>query len=97
MNIVKTETVSPSLTERGEIKKWVLMRHEGFEVSLMKLAPFAKIKRHKHTTDWEIYFYVKSKTVSICEVGEEHELENPGTKEMLVISVKIPAGMNAID
>ncbi|MCI9366089.1 MAG: hypothetical protein HFJ54_06025 [Clostridia bacterium] len=97
MDIIKMETISPSLIERGEVKKWVLMRHEGFEVSLMKLAPFTKIKRHKHTKDWEIYFYVKSKTVSICEVGEEHELENPSTNEMLVISVKIPAGMNAIE
>ena len=62
-------------------------------VAILFLQPGAKVKKHKHTSDSEIYIAWNSKKkflkVEMCNQNEEHELENVSKKRWSwVIAIK---------
>lgn len=87
---IRSESLSPRTIHRGEIKKYPLYTGEGIEIAVLKLAPGAKICKHEHLIDKEIYFVIETKRFSYCDVGESHELENTSETESIhVLSIKI--------
>ena len=94
---VKPQSLPPEMVERGKINKFVICKQETFEIGMLDLFPDSKIKKHKHTIDWEIYFIPNTKEYRFCRIGQEHELENNSNSILQVFYIKSKADMNTID
>ena len=94
-NLKKYFKLCSDLIEKGEIYKRVLWEEKGVgSVSLLWLSPGAKIPKHAHLYDMELYIaWDKKKKRFVCKrckKGDYHELENTSKQRwLLVISVKI--------
>lgn len=88
------ESLSPEMIEKGEVKKSKITDLEGkYEIGVLQLFPKSKIRKHLHTKDWEIYImynkkYTPDDIISICKVGEEHEIENDTDEVLKIIYIK---------
>ena len=91
ISVKQPEPLPENLIEREEVMKTLIYQSNGrgiTEIALLELSPGAKIKRHKHTDDNEIYFDIITKEVEVCEIGGEHELENFTKDVLYVLSIK---------
>ncbi len=87
--------LSPEMIEKGEIEKCKIaeMEEGDYEIGLLRLMPGAKIKKHLHDKNWEIYIihknnYSPNDIIDVCNLGESHELENTTNEVMEVIYIK---------
>ena len=91
ISVKQPEHLPENSIERGEVMKTLIYQSNGrgiTEIALLELAPNSKVKRHKHTDDNEIYFYIITKEVEVCKIGEWHELENLTKDVLYVLSIK---------
>lgn len=88
------------LIEKGTVEICPLFQ-SGVSVSILKLSPGAKIKKHRHTVDNEKYILIETADLGaeirpqimgeVCMAGGEHEIENTSDKDWYVLSIKWPA------
>lgn len=87
---LKFENLSSDLTERGESKK-VTIANLGdyyYKVEILQLAPFAKVKKHRHYGEWEFMIDISSREQSICKVKESHAPKNPTNVVKRILCIK---------
>lgn len=84
----KFEGLPPEMVEKGKIQKRQIAVLGNYEIGILKLDPFSKIKKHKHNENWEIYFTLGGQVLDVCNVGEEHELSNNHYKSIDVLYIK---------
>lgn len=84
----KATPIDESLIETGCIFKAFIYEDEECSVSMLLLSPGARIKKHKHNVDSEVYYIFKDRKFETCKVGESHSLENPYSDWMPVLSIK---------
>jgi mannose-6-phosphate isomerase-like protein (cupin superfamily) len=77
------------LVENGSVQKTLIYKDATLEVALLVLSPGAKIKRHQHIDDEELYVIISTRECIWCRKGEWHSLTNESEHPMLVLSVKV--------
>lgn len=101
LNLVE-EKLSTQWLEKGEATKFKIADLEGdFEVEILRVDPHTKIKNHRHEKNWEIQINLNTgEIISVCKVGESHELENNTDKVWNILCIKgnngvplLPVGM----
>lgn len=87
--IENLESLDPKKVERGMVYVRNLFSGKNVSMSLLYLSPSAKIEKHMHNEESEIYEEVDGNCIEVCNKGESHSLENSSTDKWLVIfSVK---------
>ena len=87
LNTFHFEPLDSTRVERGTVQQSLLFQQGYFSVTILKLSPGAKIKKHTHHSNNEKYVFDTGE-VDVCIKGGEHELENLTDKEMMVLSIK---------
>ena len=87
---LKFENLSSDLTERGESKKASIanLGDYDYKVEILQLAPFAKVKKHRHYGEWEFMIDISSREQSICKVKESHTPKNPTNVVKRILCIK---------
>lgn len=88
--------------ERGKVQQLDIVESDfgngHFKVALLLLQPDSKIAEHQHIEDQEYYINLRDSSISICNVGESHSLENTSkTEELRVISIKIAKNLKTLE
>lgn len=85
----KLEQLSPELVEKGHITKQRIAILGNYEIGILTLGIFSKIRRHRHEANWEIYIEMPwGRVIDVCEIGKSHELENDSHNPLKVLYVK---------
>lgn len=94
MQKLEFNNLSYELIKRGESKKGLIGEIGKYRVEVLKLEPFAEVKKHKHYDDWEVMVDLSLPIIPLqttsCKVGESHEPQNPTNvvKKFLCIKAK---------
>ena len=84
-----TSDLSPDYVLGGKVTKTLVYKSADTEVSILKLAPGARIKLHEHPQDSELYFDIGLNIGELCPIGESHEFYNDSpTDTVSLLSVK---------
>lgn len=72
----------------GRVTKQLVYKSADTEVSILELAPGAKIEPHEHDEDSELYFLIGTNVGDLCPIGSSHQFENATPDTVLLLSVK---------
>lgn len=87
--MIKSEELNPKLVEKGRITKRQIAVLGDYEIGILYLDSYSKIKKHKHKNDWEIYVELPFGIITdVCDVGKSHELENDDFNPVDVLYIK---------
>ena len=88
---IMPKSIPRSIVEQGRILKYDIFEDSHIAVSILQLEPCSKVKKHSHQGNEKvIHFNLLTKSLTVCPVGSEHELENSSkTDSLIILSVKI--------
>lgn len=86
---IMPRSLSESMVEQGRILKYDIFEDSHIAVSILQLEPCSKIKK-RNFQGKVILFNLSTKSLTVCPIGSEHELENSSkTDSLIILSVKI--------